>query len=97
MPTYFIVENSTSQGLSTIKDAPSRAGGIVELAKKFGVEVVEWFYTVGPFDYIMKLDAPDDESVAAFRLAIGSKGVVTVQSLRAFTPPEWASIVSRIP
>ena len=97
MATYFLIENSTSQGLASIKSAPERAGGVVELAKSFGVEVIEWFFTIGPFDYIMKLEAPDDESVAAFRLAIGSKGVVTVQSLKAFTPGEWASIIARIP
>ena len=97
MNTYFITETATREGMMTIKDAPRRAEGVVAAAAAFGVEVEEWFYTVGPFDFIMKVTAPDDESVAAFVMAVRASGNVTARSARAYTPQAWASIVARIP
>ena len=77
MATYFITETVTREGMMTVKDAPRRAEGVVAAAAKFGVEIEEWFYTVGPYDFIMKVTAPDDESVAAFVMAVRASGNVT--------------------
>ena len=74
MATYFIIETVTREGMITVREAPKRSAGVVVLAGKFGVEVKEWFYTVGPFDFIMKVTAPDDEALAAFVMAVRASG-----------------------
>lgn len=97
MATYFILEKVTREGMMTVKEAPQRAAGVVEAARKFGVELVEFFFTVGSCDFIMRVESPDDESVAAFVMAVRASGNVTAESMRAFTPEEWSAIVQRIP
>lgn len=96
MATYFIVETSTSAGMSTVREAPKRSGGVVESGKRMGVTVLEWFFVVGPFDFIMKAEAPDDETIAAFVMAINSGGNVTAKFYRAYTPEAWTQIVGRL-
>ena len=97
MGTYFITETATREGMMTVTEAPKRAEGVVAAAAAFDVEIVEWFYTTGPFDFIMKVTAPSDEAVAAFVMAVRRSGNVTAQMTKAFTPAEWTAIVERIP
>ena len=96
MATYFITETVTREGMMTVSEAPERAKGVVAFAHGLGVEVKEFFYTVGPFDFIMKVEAPDDETIASFLMAIRRTGNVTANSMRAFTPDEWGEIVRRL-
>lgn len=88
MPTYFITETVTREGMMSVEDAPRRSEGVVDAAAAFGVEVVEFFFTTGPFDFITKVEAPDEESVAAFTTAVRRSGNVTARASRAFTPEE---------
>ena len=88
MPTYFILETSTAAGMSTVRDAPRRSEGVVESGKKMGVDIKEFFYVTGPFDFIMKAEAADDETVAAFVMGINAGGNVTARF--AFTVPPIA-------
>src|SRR5262249_33832070 len=96
MPTYFILETSTREGSTTVRDAPRRSQGVVAAAEKMGVRAVEWFYTVRPFDFLMKADAPDDETIAAFAMSINAGVNVSAKSHRAFTRAEWATLVARL-
>jgi len=96
MATYFILETSTVAGMSTVREAPRRSSGVVDAGKKMGVDVKEWFYVTGPFDFIMKAEAPDDETVAAFVMSINAGGNVTAKFHRAYTPEAWTSIVHRL-
>ena len=97
MNTYFITETVTREGMMTVSEAPARSDGVVEAAAAFGVVVDQFFFTTGPFDFIMQVSAPDDESVAAFVMALRRSGNVEAQMMRAFSPDEWKSIVGRLP
>ena len=96
MPLYFISETTTREGMMTVTEAPERAEGVVAFAASLGVEVIEFYFTLGPQDFIMKVHAPDDETVAAFLLAVRRSGNVTAEVSRAFTPDEWGEIVARL-
>lgn len=96
MPTYFILENSTAAGMSTVREAPRRSTGVVEAGKKMGVDIKEFFYVTGPFDFIMKVEAADDETIAAFVMSINAGGNVTAKFHRAYTPEAWTAIVQRL-
>ena len=97
MPTYFITEISTVQGAKGIDGAPERAKGVVKFAADMGVEIIEFFYCTAMFDYIMKVNAPDDETVTAFCMAASRTGNVTAKATRAFNPDEWEAIVKKLP
>ena len=96
MRTYFITEDVTREGMMTVAEAPERAKGVVAFAAKFGVEINEFYYCMAHYDFIMKVSAPDDESVSAFAMAVRRSGNVSAKVTRAFTPDEWGNIVGRL-
>ena len=97
MPLYFITEDVTREGMMTCEEAPDRAKGVVGLAEKLNVTVLEFHYCMAHFDFIMKIEASDDESACAFAMAVRRSGNVTAQVTRAFTSEEWTEIVARLP
>ncbi len=97
MATYFILETFTREGVTSVREAPGRSDGVITTAQRMGVTVLEWFYVIGPFDYIMKAEAPDEETIAAFVMLINAGGNVTAKYFKAFTPEEWKGIVARLP
>ena len=96
MPTYFVLETVTREGMMTVDEAPTRAARVVDVAASYGATVVEWFFTTGDSDFLMKIDAPDDETMTVFAMALRRSGNVTVQVLRAYTPDAWRGFVQRL-
>jgi uncharacterized protein with GYD domain len=97
MATYVVLAQFTDQGIRSIKNSPQRAGQAAEMAKGFGCEMKEIYWTLGNYDIVTIIDAPDDESLAAFGVALGSLGNVRTQTLRAFTKSEFSPIIARLP
>ena len=87
----------TDQGVRNIKETSQRAQAFREIAEsKFGVRVKELFWTLGQYDLITIVDAPDEESFTAMALSLSSLGNVSTESLRAFTAEEMYGILSKV-
>jgi uncharacterized protein with GYD domain len=97
MPTYVILANFTDQGIRSVKNSTQRASQTAEIAKGFGCEMKEIYWTLGHHDIVAIIEAPDDQSLAAFGCALGSAGNIRTQALRAFTKDEFGSILGRLP
>src|ERR1700682_2876793 len=88
MATYIVLTSFTDQGIRNAKDTTKRSDARRELAKKFGVTVKEFFWTLGSYDVVAIFEAPDDASMTALGLAIGAGGNVRTQTLRALDRAE---------
>ena len=97
MPTYIVLGNFTDQGIRNVKDAPKRDEAVKEMAKKVGVTMKEVFYTLGAYDFVSILDAPDDLSMTALGLSVGTLGNVRTQTLRALSGAEMKTILGKLP
>lgn len=96
MATYISLTSFTDQGIRSVKDTSKRADAVRDLGKKFGVTVKELYWTLGSYDVVAIFEAPDDASMTALGLAIGSAGNVRTQTLRAFTQEEMNGILRRL-
>jgi uncharacterized protein with GYD domain len=96
MPTYISLMNFTDQGIRVIKESPARAGAFEVMADKYGVKLVSLHYTVGSYDIIAIMDAPDEETVTAVLLNVGSLGNVRSQTLRGFSSEEMQGILENM-
>jgi uncharacterized protein with GYD domain len=65
-------------------------------AQKLGMKITEEFWTMGAYDVVVMFDAPNDETMSAFMLKIGSLGNVKSQTLRAFRREEMENILAKI-
>jgi uncharacterized protein with GYD domain len=96
MATYIILGNFTDQGIRNIKDSVKRADAVKESARKFGVNMKEICWTMGQYDMIVTVEAPDDASVSAFALAVGAAGNIRGQTLRAYSRDEMNAILTKV-
>ena len=97
MGTYVVLIQFTDQGIRTIKNSPQRASQVQEMAKSFGCEMKDIYWTLGQYDIVSIVEAGDDQGLTAFGLALGSGGNVRTQTMRAFNKNEIASIIGKLP
>jgi uncharacterized protein with GYD domain len=83
MPTYIMLTRLTSDGVKTIKDNPSRVHEVNKEVEQMGVNVVSQWATLGEFDFVSVVEAPDEMTMAKLSIELGSRGTVTNQTLTA--------------
>src|SRR5262245_21500270 len=96
MPHYIVLGSFTEQGLQNIKDSPKRAEAVSKLAKKVGASLKDTYWTLGQYDFVAIIEAPDDVTMTALGATIGKLGNVRTETLRAFTGAELKSILAKI-
>lgn len=96
MGSYIALSSFTDQGIRNIKDSTKRAQAVQDAAKKFGANMTQIYWTLGHYDLVAIIEAPDDESATAFALAIGAAGNVRTQTLRAFSRDEMNGILGKM-
>ena len=96
MATYIVLSTFTDQGIRTVHETTHRADQVREMAKKFGVNVKEIFWTLGSYDVVTIFEAQDEASITALSLAIGSAGNVRTQMLRAFNRDEMKAVLAKM-
>ena len=96
MATYVCLIQFKDQGTRNIKDTVKRGDAAIAEADKMGMKIVEEYWTMGAHDPVVVLEAPDDETISAFILEIGSLGNVKGQTLRAFRRDEIEGILAKI-
>ena len=97
MPGYISLMKFTKQGIANIKESPKRIEEGKAAAEKLGIRVVGVWVTMGEYDLVAVCDAPDDQAVAVFQLALAGLGNVTTQTMRALSEEEFAQVVSKLP
>jgi uncharacterized protein with GYD domain len=97
MPTYISLVSYTDQGIRNIKDSPKRLGTAKKMLKDLGGELKEFYLTLGQYDIVTILEAPTDEVVAKFVLALASAGNVRTTTLKAFPEAEYRKVIAGLP
>ncbi len=96
MANYVILINWTAQGIANGRDSLDRAAKAAAVLKKLGGRMKSNVWTIGPYDAVSIVEAPDDETITAFCLAVGAEGNVRTTTMRAFDRAEMANIFSKI-
>jgi|SRR5436190_21876990 uncharacterized protein with GYD domain len=96
MATYVSLIEFTDHGIRNVKDTVKRGEAAIAEAEKMGMKIVEELWTMGAYDVVVLFEAPDDETMSAFALKIGSLGNVKSHTLRAFRRNEMEAILAKI-
>jgi uncharacterized protein with GYD domain len=96
MAMYVTLLQFTDQGIRNVKDTIKRAAAATAEAEKIGAKVTDAFWTLGAYDVVLLLDAPNDETMTAFTLKLGSLGNVKTQTMRAFRREEMEGILAKV-
>lgn len=86
----------TAQGLQAIDNTTQRAKAFQAAAKKMGVKVVDLYWSLGPFDGLLILDAPDSQTATAAMLHLTAQGNVQTQTSELFTAGDMEKVLKKL-
>ena len=97
MATFITTLHFTEQGIKAVRDTCERAATFKAAAEKLGVKVTGQYWTLGAFDGVLVLEAPNEEAATAALLHLGSLGNLRTQTARAFDAAEMQKILGLLP
>jgi uncharacterized protein with GYD domain len=97
MATYVSLVRFTDQGIRNVKQAGERIAAVEKLFGQVGARMSEIYLTMGRYDYVVLMEAPDDETATKAALAVSSLGNVRTETLRAYARPEIGKIIGGLP
>src|SRR5215475_6764725 len=96
MPTYITLLKWTQQGITRVSSSPKRLDAGRKAFKKAGVEMKQVYLTMGSYDMVCVMEAPDDETYAKATLSLASQGNVSTETLKAFNEDEYRKIIGSL-
>jgi uncharacterized protein with GYD domain len=97
MATFITTLHFTEQGVKAVRDTCDRAATFKAAAEKLGVKVAGQYWTLGAFDGVLVLEAPNEETATAALLHLGSLGNMRTQTARAYDPAEMQKVLGLLP
>ena len=91
MPTFLMLTNLTAEGVRTLKNHPGRIAEVNREVEQMGVKVLSQYATLGQYDFVTVVEAPDDKTMAKVSVELGSRGTMTSQTLAAIPAEDMAS------
>ena len=96
MATYIALLNYTNQGIKNMKGVPERVATVRQALENIGGRIHAYRLTLGEYDAIVTVDAPDDEAYATFVLNLAAQGNIRSTTLKAFTEEESFRILANL-
>ena len=90
MPSFVMLTNLTADGVRTLKNNPNRVQEVNKEVEQLGAKVVDQWATLGQFDFVTIVEAPDSETMAKVSVELGSRGTMTSQTLPAIPAADLA-------
>ena len=95
MPHFIRLVKFNEKGLNDPILYKNRRAEFLEQTKKLGIKIIAEYATLGRYDIITILDAPDTEAVIKLTVAQAQKGRTKVETLRAVTTEEFEKILNQ--
>ncbi len=96
MAIYIALINYTDQGAKTMKGAPERVLAARQLLESQGGRLHGYRLTLGEYDAVVTVEAPDDETYATLMLGIAAQGNIRTTTLKAFSEEESFRILGNL-
>ena len=95
MATYVSLINWTQQGVQNFQDSLKRAEAFGQMVERHGGKLQQILWTIGPYDIVAIVEAPDDETYTAMALGVAALGNVRTTTLRGFNKDEFSGIIAK--
>ncbi|HWB68876.1 MAG TPA: GYD domain-containing protein [Solirubrobacterales bacterium] len=93
MPVYVMLTNLTADGIRTLKNNPGRVAEVNKEVEQIGAKVLNQYATLGQYDFVTIVEAPDEQTMAKVSVELGSRGTMTSQTLAAMPADELSSSI----
>jgi len=82
--------------MRSVKDTTKRAEAVKAASGKFGARIKDIYWTLGQYDLVVVIEAPDELSATAFAMTIGAAGNTRSETLRAFSGEEMQVVLGKM-
>jgi uncharacterized protein with GYD domain len=97
MAKYISLVKYTAKGVENVKESPKRLDAFKQLCESMGAKVEGFYLTMGRYDMVVIVDAPNPETVSKILLTTISGGAVSTETLPAFAEAEYRKVISELP
>ncbi|MCX7911835.1 MAG: GYD domain-containing protein [Dehalococcoidales bacterium] len=95
MPLYVMMTNLTDEGRRTVKTNPDRIKEVNKEVEAMGVKIIAQYVTLGQYDFINILEAPNNETIAKVATELGSRGTIQTTTLAALTLDDFIKTLKK--
>lgn len=81
MPIYLMLTTLTEKGVQTLKSNPGRLREVNRDVEELGAHVLHQWASLGAYDFVNVVEAPDDLTIARVSVALGARGSAKIESL----------------
>ena len=89
MPTFVMLTTLSTEGVQTVKNNPSRIREVNKEIESLGASVKAQWATLGRYDFVNVVEAPDEKTMARVSIELGSRGTARYESLAAIPIDEF--------
>ncbi len=90
MALYVMLSNLTDEGRKTIKSRPERIKEVNKEIEAMGGKVLAQYATLGPYDFVNVIEAPNNDVIVKISVELGSRGTLQLMTLPAMTIDQFA-------
>ena len=94
MPIYILLSRLSQQGVATLKTNPERLREVNRDVEELGARVLHQWATLGEFDFVNVVEAPDTATIARVSVELGARGSTRVETLPALTIDDLLSTLT---
>lgn len=94
MPVYILLSKLTETGVQCVVDRPSCLREVGMDIENLGVRVLEQYATLGQYDFVHVIEAPDNETVARVSMELTARGNIKPLSLPTISINDFISRLS---
>ena len=95
MPTYILLTTLTAQGLQTLRSNPERLREVNKDVEELGARVVHQGMTLGNYDFVNVVEAPDEATIAKVSVVLGARGSSKLQTLTAIAVDDFIAALEQ--
>ena len=88
MPVYITLFRWTDKGREDVGSLPERSEAVARRVEEAGAKLLGNYVTMGRYDQVSVVEAPDDETIAKLALMVAGRGNAVSETLRGFSPDE---------
>ena len=94
MPIYILLSRLSQQGVATLKSNPDRLHEVNKDVEELGARVLHQWATLGEFDFVNVVEAPDTATIARVSVQLGSRGSTRIETLPALTIEDFVQTLT---
>ena len=81
MPLYLMLTTLTEKGVQTLNSNPGRLREVNRDIEELGAKIVHQWCSIGEYDFVNIVEAPDDVTLAKLSVILGARGSSRIESL----------------